>query len=55
MLNRLKEKSTWAAILSFLSLMGIQINDNESNMIIEVGLALSTILAFVAREIKKND
>ena len=52
----LKEPSTWVGIVSFLSLAGVQIAPEYSDLITKVGVALGALLGLVFKwEAPKSD
>ncbi len=50
LLNRLKERSTWLAIFTLLGLVGIKLEPELRELIINAILAVAAIVAFVFRE-----
>lgn len=50
LLNRLREKTTWMGIFTLLGLVGIQIEPEFREIIINAVLAVAAIAAFVYRE-----
>lgn len=55
-LNRLKEKSTWVAIGSALTALGVQISPDRWQLVIGIGMGLPSIIAIFlpARVLEKN-
>lgn len=52
----LKEPSTWVGIVSFLSLVGVQVTPEYSELITKVGVALGALLGLVFKwETPKSD
>ena len=52
----LKEPSTWVGIVSFLSLAGVQIAPEYSDLITKVGVAIGALLGLVFKwEAPKSD
>jgi hypothetical protein len=50
LLNRLKERSTWLAIFTMAGLVGIKIEPELREVIINAILAVAAVIAFVFRE-----
>lgn len=50
LLNRLKERSTWLAIFTLLGLVGIKLEPELRELIINAILAVAAVVAFVSRE-----
>lgn len=50
LLNRLKERSTWLAIFTMLGLVGIKLEPELRDLIVNAILAVAAIVAFVFRE-----
>lgn len=55
-LNRLKEKSTWVAIGSALTALGLQISPERWQLVMGIGMGLPSIVAIFlpARVMEKN-
>lgn len=54
LLDRLKEKSTWLALFTFAGLLGMRIEPELREMIINAILAVAAVAAFVFREEVKH-
>lgn len=55
LIDRLKERSTWLAIFTFAGLLGMKIEPELREAIINAILAVAAVAAFVFREEVKHD
>jgi hypothetical protein len=54
LLNRLKEKSTWLAIFTLIGILGIELDPELRDNIINAILAVAAVFAFVYKENEPN-
>jgi hypothetical protein len=50
--DRLQEKSTWYAIIGFLSALNVRFNPELTQNVIELAVAAASLIAFVTKEKK---
>lgn len=50
--DRLQEKSTWYAIIGFLSALNVRFNPELTQSVVELAVAAASLIAFVTKEKK---
>lgn len=50
LIDRLREKSTWYAVIGFLSALDIHFNPELTQNVVEVAIATASVIAFVTKE-----
>ena len=52
LLDRLREKSTWYAMLGFLTALDVHFNPELTQNLTELAVAVASVIAFVTKEEK---
>lgn len=50
LIDRLREKSTWYAVIGFLSALDIHFNPELTQNVVEAAIATASVIAFVTKE-----